>query len=122
MVRDFYSVLDIPSTTSKEEIRQAYLRLVRQYHPDVSEDPSARERFEEVHQAYVILSDYEARKQFNLYRQGGIEKAAQDEFLNDIPLGPLLWWQKLAVCGTALLGILGILALLGLMLYAPYFL
>jgi DnaJ-class molecular chaperone len=122
MAKDFYSVLDIPSSTSQEEIRQAYLRLARRYHPDVSEDPSARERFEEVHQAYVILSNYEARKQFNLYRQGGIEKAAQDGFLNEVPLGPVLWWQKLAALGIALLGILGILALFGLMLYAPYFL
>ncbi len=121
MAKDFYSVLDIPSTTSQEEIRQAYLRLARRYHPDLSEDPSTRERFEEVHLAYVILSDYEARKKFNLYRQGGIEKASKEEALNYAPLAPLLWWQKLAICGIVLLGLLGILALFGMML-APYFL
>jgi DnaJ-class molecular chaperone len=120
MARDFYSVLDVPSSTSPEEIRQAYLRLARQYHPDISEDPSARERFEEVHQAYVILSDYETRKKFNLYRQGGIEKAAQEASLSDAPLAPLLWWQQLAIFGIVLLGLLGISALFGMML-APYF-
>jgi DnaJ-class molecular chaperone len=119
MAKDFYSVLDIPSSTSKEEIRQAYLRLAREYHPDVSNDPKARERFEEVHQAYVILSDYEARKYYNLYREGGIEKAAQDEAF---PM-PLLGWHKLAaiaVIGMVILGIVGILALCGLMLYASF--
>jgi curved DNA-binding protein len=121
MAKDFYSVLDIPSSTSKEEIRQAYLRMVRECHPDVSKDPKARERFEEVHQAYVILSDYEARKYYNLYREGGMEKAAQDGSSYAPPV-PLLWWQKLAIFGTVLLGILGILVLCGLMLYVPYFL
>jgi DnaJ-class molecular chaperone len=121
MAKDFYSVLDIPASTSKEEIRQAYLRLARECHPDVSNDPSARKRFEEVHQAYVILSDYEARKYYNLYREGGMEKAAQDESSYAPPI-PLLWWQKLAIFGMALLGILWILALCALMLYMPYFL
>ena len=122
MAKDFYSVLDIPSSTSKEEIRQAYLRLAREYHPDVSNDPRARERFEEVHQAYVILSDYEARKYYNLYREGGMEKAAQEDESSYAPPIHLLWWQKLAIFGIVLLGILGILALCGLMLYLPYFL
>jgi DnaJ-class molecular chaperone len=124
MAKDFYSVLDIPSSTSKEEIRQAYLRIARECHPDVSKDPRARERFEEVHQAYVILSDYEARRYYNLYREGGMEKAAQDESSYTPPL-PRLWWQKLAVVaifGMVLLGILGILALGGLILYLPHFL
>jgi DnaJ-class molecular chaperone len=119
MAKDFYSVLDIPSSTSKEEIRQAYLRLAREYHPDVSDDPQARERFEEVHQAYVILSDYEARKYYNLYREGGIEKAAQDEAF---PM-PLMGWHKLAavaIIGMVILGIVGILVLCGLMLYASF--
>jgi DnaJ-class molecular chaperone len=118
MAKDFYSVLDIPSSTSKEEIRQAYLRLAREYHPDVSDDPQARERFEEVHQAYVILSDYEARKYYNLYREGGIEKAQQEAF----PM-PLMGWHKLAaiaIIGMVILGIVGILALCGLMLYASF--
>lgn len=124
MAKDFYSVLDIPASTSKEEIRQAYLRLARECHPNLSNDPSARKRFEEVHQAYVILSDYEARKYYNLYREGGMEKAAQGAS-SYVPPIPLLWWQKLAVLaifGMVLSGILGILALCALMLYMPYFL
>ncbi|MGA7954200.1 MAG: DnaJ domain-containing protein [Gloeobacterales cyanobacterium] len=79
MAKDFYSVLDIPPNTSKEEIRQAYQRFARQYHPDFAADPISRERFEEVYQAYVILSDYETRKYYNLYREAGMEKAAQNE-------------------------------------------
>jgi DnaJ-class molecular chaperone len=88
MAKDFYSVLDIPPFTSKEEIREAYLRLARQYHPDVSEEPSAKKHFEEISQAYTILSDDEARIFYNLYFTG-----VQEEDQDDLE-SPLPWWQK----------------------------
>jgi DnaJ-class molecular chaperone len=64
MGKDLYSVLDIDPDTNKKEIRKAYVQLARQYHPDVSKEPDARERFEEINLAYKILSDEETR----LYR------------------------------------------------------
>jgi DnaJ-class molecular chaperone len=70
MGKDFYSVLDINPETNKEEIRQAYVHLARQYHPDVSKAPDARERFEEINMAYKILSDDESRIIYNLYHKG----------------------------------------------------
>jgi curved DNA-binding protein CbpA len=60
MGKDFYSVLDIEPDTDKKEIRQAYVQLARQYHPDVNKEPDARERFEEINMAYKILSDDES--------------------------------------------------------------
>jgi DnaJ-class molecular chaperone len=70
LAKDFYSVLDI---ADKEEIRKAYLQLARLYHPDVSKAPDARERFEEINQAYSILSDDDSRFFYNLYFKGAQE-------------------------------------------------
>jgi DnaJ-class molecular chaperone len=70
MPKDFYSVLDIPVDTPKEEIRLAYLRLARKYHPDLNEDPRSRDRFEEINQAYSILSNEESRSFYDLFCEG----------------------------------------------------
>ncbi len=110
MAKDFYSVLDIPPFTSKEEIRDAYLRLARQYHPDVSEDPSAKEHFEEISQAYTILSDDEARIFYNLYFTG----AQEDEDDQGDLESSLTWWQKHAAKLTVTMVLAG--ALTGLLM------
>ena len=78
MGKDFYSVLDIPVQTEKEEIRQAYIRLARRYHPDLNKDPKSREQFEEINMAYTILYDDESRVFYNLYREGEIEQVHQE--------------------------------------------
>jgi DnaJ-class molecular chaperone len=67
MGKNFYSVLDIEPDTDKKEIRQAYVQLARQYHPDVNKEPYARERFEEINMAYKVLSDDETRTFYNFY-------------------------------------------------------
>ena len=73
MPKDFYSVLDIPVDTPREEIRLAYLRLARKYHPDLNEDPRSRDRFEEISQAYSILSNEESRIFYDLFCEGAEE-------------------------------------------------
>ncbi len=81
MPKDFYSILDIPIDTPKEEIRLAYLRLARKYHPDLNEDPRSRDRFEEINQAYSILSNEESRTFYDLFCEGATEEdmnAAQE--------------------------------------------
>ena len=120
IAKDFYSILDIPPDTSKEEIRQAYLRLARRYHPDLNDDPRSRERFEEIHQAYTILSDDEARIFYNLDR----EEAVEDD-LSDLcdPDGyqddPLFWWQRHASTLGLGLAVTCVLIAYGLVLYMP---
>jgi DnaJ-class molecular chaperone len=73
LAKDFYSVLDIDPEMEKEEIRKAYLQLALRYHPDMSKAPDARERFEEINQAYSILSDDDSRFFYNLYFKGAHE-------------------------------------------------
>jgi curved DNA-binding protein CbpA len=122
IAKDFYSVLDIPPGTSKEEIRQAYLRLARRYHPDVNDDPRSRERFEEINQAYTILSDDEARIFYNLYREGAEEDDlggwSDNDYEQDVPLA---WWQRNTSTVGVGLAVTCVLAAYGLVLYVPNF-
>jgi molecular chaperone DnaJ len=105
MRKDFYSVLNIPADTDKEEIRQAYRYLARKYYPELKKDPQTRKQFEEINMAYTILYDDESRIFYNLYREGEIEyseQEAQSEYELNLPaailfiiwislIGSLIW-------------------------------
>jgi len=64
--RDYYKILGVERTASDEEIRKAFRKLARQYHPDVAKDKkTAEERFKEINEAYEVLSDPEKRKKYD---------------------------------------------------------
>ena len=63
--RDYYKILGVKRNASEKEIKQAYRRLARQYHPDVNKSPGAEERFKEVNEAYQVLSDREKRRKYD---------------------------------------------------------
>lgn len=63
--RTHYEVLEIPRTASQQEIRRAYRRLARRYHPDLNADWDSRGRFEELATAYGVLHDPRARARYD---------------------------------------------------------
>ena len=65
---DYYKVLGIDRNASQADIRKAYRRLAKQYHPDINKDnPNAQERFQEINEANEVLSDPEKRKKYDEY-------------------------------------------------------
>jgi len=66
MAKDLYSILGVSKSATKAEIKSAYHKLARKYHPDVNKDnPSAAEKFKEISAAYDILGDDEKRKKYD---------------------------------------------------------
>lgn len=72
--KDYYDILGVESEASQEDIRRAYRKLARKYHPDVSDESDAEARFKDVSEAYEVLKDPEKREAFDQVRsqpQGG---------------------------------------------------
>lgn len=68
--KDYYSILGISKTASPEEIKQAFRKLARKYHPDVNPgNKQAEARFKEINEAYEVLSDPDKRKKYDQYGQ-----------------------------------------------------
>ena len=64
--RDYYETLGVSKTASEDEIRSAFRKLARKYHPDVAKDKKvAEEKFKEINEAYEVLSDPEKRKKYD---------------------------------------------------------
>ena len=84
---DLYDVLGVPRTASEEQIRSAYRKLARTYHPDVNKDPDAAEKFKQITGAYEILSDGERRQRYDMFGAGAGGDRGQG--LGDFGIGDL---------------------------------
>src|SRR6059036_1897847 len=70
--KDYYSVLGVPDTATAKEIKSAYRKLSRQFHPDTNAgDPAAEERFKEISAAYDVIGDEAKRKEYDEARRLG---------------------------------------------------
>jgi curved DNA-binding protein len=67
MSKSLYDTLDVAQDASADEIKKAYRRLARKYHPDVNKDAGAEDKFKEINAAYEILSDEQKRRQYDQY-------------------------------------------------------
>lgn len=65
--KDYYEVLGVDKNASEDEIKSAFRRLAKKYHPDVSKEENAAEKFKEAQEAYAVLSDAEKRRQYDQF-------------------------------------------------------
>jgi curved DNA-binding protein len=74
--KDYYETFGLPRGASQEDVKRAYRKLARKYHPDVSKDPEAEARFKELGEAYAVLKDPQKRAAYD--QMGSQWKAGQD--------------------------------------------
>lgn len=72
MARDYYEILGVEKNADKEELKRAYRRLARKYHPDVNKEPGAEETFKEINRAYEVLSEPEMRARYDRFGEAGL--------------------------------------------------
>ncbi len=86
--RDYYAILGIDRSASADEIKRAFRRKAREFHPDVNKSPDAEERFKEVNEAYDVLSDPTKKEQYDRFgtvgRGGGGSGGYEYVDLNDL--------------------------------------
>ncbi|MBD3362934.1 molecular chaperone DnaJ [Candidatus Dojkabacteria bacterium] len=93
---DYYETLGVDKNATKKDIKKAYRRLVKKYHPDKNQSPEAEDKFKEVQEAYEVLNDDQKRKAYDQYghagtqgfsgfgQSGGYNYGGNYEDLNDI--------------------------------------
>jgi molecular chaperone DnaJ len=80
--RDYYEILGVPRNASPDDLKGAFRKLARQYHPDVNNAADAEERFKEINEAYAVLSDEEKRAAYDRFGHAGVRGAGGGPDIN----------------------------------------
>ena len=72
--KDYYEVLGVDKNATDQEIKSAFRKLAKKYHPDVSKEPDAAEKFKEAQEAYAVLSDQEKRRPYDQFGHAAFEQ------------------------------------------------
>lgn len=78
--KDYYEVLGVSKTATDAEIKSAFRKLAKKYHPDVSKEPDAAEKFKEAQEAYAVLSDEQKRRQYDQFGHAAFQGGGSGGF------------------------------------------
>lgn len=86
--RDYYEILGVDRSATRDQLKQAYRQLALKYHPDRSNDPDATAKFREIVEAYAVLSDDAKRHEYDATGHAGVsERWTSDDLMRDFQFG-----------------------------------
>ena len=76
MAQDYYQVLGVSRDVGQDDLKRAYRRMARKFHPDVNQEAGSEDKFKEINQAYEVLSEPEMRARYDRFGEAGVSSAA----------------------------------------------